>query len=538
MTAASETSLREEIIRLRREAHRYRQLHRRDLRQISQLHKIIEALKAKVAELARRFFGRKSEKFNPEQPKGTQNTGAERKRGQAKGRPGHGRKARPDLPRQTQLVSWPGGAPCCEQCGLPYVHNGTARSYEEIVWEVRIFKRVLRRQCYEQACSCPTPGLPVRVSAPAPARLIPRGLLSVESMVEVLLRKFDLWMPLERTVREWRELGVPISAGTWCGVFQRLVPLLVALAEAIQSAAQKERQFLMDETGWMVFVEVEGKDSHRWWLWVAVTPKAKVYILAPSRGAEVPKKFFGYEPGSCLVERPFLMADRWPSYKVLVDWLRLAFCWAHVRRDFLDGQAGAQAEQIRWAEGWIEKIAELYQLNEKRLELGRDQKGTPLPPPFIRMDPVRIAVTEYRQAQHALEKAVETMRECWEGELADPKLPARRCKILTSLKEHWPGLTYFVRYPEIPMDNNGSERAIRSGVIGRNNFYGSGSLWSGQLMAATMTILQTARMHGVPLRAYLTDYLQACAQNGRKPPPDLEQWLPWNYRSAQKAQGP
>jgi transposase len=87
------------------------------------------------------------------------------------------------------------------------------------------------------------------------------------------------------------------------------------------------------------------------------------------------------------------------------------------------------------------------------------------------------------------------------------------------------------------MDNNGSERAIRSGVIGRNNFYGSGSLWSGQLMAATMTILQTARMQGVALRPYLSDYLRACAQNGRKPPQDLEQWLPWNYRS-EKAQGP
>ena len=538
MTASCETSLGEEVIRLRREAHRYRQLHRRDLRQISQLKKVIQALKEKVAELARRCFGRKSEKFKAEQPGRAQNTSAERKRGQAKGHPGHGRKARPDLPRQTQLLSWPGGTPCCEQCGLPYAHNGTARSYQEIVWEVRIFKRVLRRQCYQQACSCPKPGLPVRVSAPAPAQLIPGGLLSLESIVEVLLRKFDLWMPLERTIREWRELGVPISAGTWCGVFQKLVSLLVALAQAIESAAQQERQFLMDETSWMVFVEVEGKDSHRWWLWVAVSPKAKVYILAPSRGAEVPKKFFGYEPGSCLLKRPFLMVDRWPSYKVLGDWLCLAFCWAHVRRDFLDGQAGANAEQIRWAEGWIEPIAELYQLNQKRLDLGRDLQATPLPPPFTRMDPVRMTSAEYQQAQQALERAIAAMKQRWEQELARPKLPTRRRKILVRLKEHWPGLTCFVRSPEIPMDNNGSERAIRSGVIGRNNFYGSGSLWSGQLMAATMTILQTARMQGVALRPYLTDYLRACAQNGRKPPQDLEQWLPWNYRCCEKAQGP
>lgn len=538
MTASSETDLREEVIRLRREAHRNLQLHRRDIAKIRRLRSIIEALKEKVAELTRRIFGHGSEKCRrPEQPEGAQDKSPGRGRGQGKGQPGHGRKRRPDLPRQIQLVKWPGGNPCCGQCGRPYVQNGTARSHEEIVWEVHVCKRVVRRQCYEQTCSCPKPGLPVRVSAPAPARLIPRGLLSVESIVEVLLRKFDLWIPLERTIREWRELGVPISAGTWCGVFERLVPFLVPLAEAIQSAAQQERQFLMDETSWMVFVEVEGKDSHRWWLWVAVTPKAKVYILAPSRGAEVPKKFLGYQPGSCLVDRPFLMVDRWPSYKVLSDWLLLAFCWAHVRRDFLDGQAGAKAEQIRWVQTWIGAIAELYQLNEKRLELGRDGKGMPLPPPFHRMDPVRMASAQYQQAQQALERALEAMKQRCQQELADPKLPARRHKILTRLKEHWQGLTYFVSYPEIPMDNNGSERAIRSAVIGRNNFYGSSSLWSGQLMAATMTILQTARMHGVSLRGYLTDYLRACAENGRQPPQDLERWLPWNY-STQKAPGP
>ncbi|HWT82595.1 MAG TPA: IS66 family transposase, partial [Candidatus Methylomirabilis sp.] len=340
------------------------------------------------------------------------------------------------------------------------------------------------------------PGLPKRVAAPVPPRLIPRGLLSLESIVEGLLRKFDLWIPMERTIREWRELGVDISSGTWCGIWEVLVPFMVALAAAIRAVAQQERQFLMDETRWEVFVLVEGKGSHRWWLWVIVTPQAKIYILAPSRGADVPKEFFGYQPGSCAVQRPFLMADRWPSYKVLIDWLILAFCWSHVRRDFLEGQMAANQEQIQWAQGWIDRIAQLYHLNEKRLALGRERQDTPLPAPFIRMDSVRMGQPDYLQAQQELQAAVLAMKQQWEQELADPKLPIRRRKILASLEEHWQGLTYFVQYPEIPMDNNGSERAIRSAVIGRNNFYGSGSVWSGQLMAAMMTILQTGRMHG------------------------------------------
>jgi transposase len=530
--------LRQENILLRQQAHSYRELHRRALGRIEQLEAENQALKEKNGELNRRLFGRKSEKFTAQQVAGKEKAPASRGRGQAKGSRGHGRKARPGLPEEEQVVKWPGEGPRCGQCGLPYWADGTAASHKEIVVEVKAHKRVIRRQCYKQACSCHNPGLPKRVVAPAPARLIPRGLLSVESIVEGLLRKFDLWIPLERTVREWGELGVHIGPGTWCGIWQLLVPLFVALAEAIRVAAQQERQFLMDETRWEVFVVVEGKGSHRWWLWVVVTPKAKIYILAPSRGADVPKEFFGYQPGSCAVERPFLMADRWSSYKVLIDWLILAFCWSHVRRDFLEGQAAAQEEQIQWAQRWIDRIAQLYQLNQKRLELGRDLQGTPLPAPFIRMDPARMVQPAYLQAQQELEAAVAAFKQQWEQELADPKLPVRRRKILASLKEHWQGLTYFVQYPEIPMDNNGSERAIRSAVIGRNNFYGSGSLWSGQLMAAMMTILQTGRMHGVELRAYLIDYLQACAENGRKAPEDLEPWLPWNYRSRPTAQGP
>jgi transposase len=33
----------------------------------------------------------------------------------------------------------------------------------------------------------------------------------------------------------------------------------------------------------------------------------------------------------------------------------------------------------------------------------------------------------------------------------------------------------------VPMDNNTAERDARLAVVGRKNFYGSGSLWSGQL---------------------------------------------------------
>ena len=43
------------------------------------------------------------------------------------------------------------------------------------------------------------------------------------------------------------------------------------------------------------------------------------------------------------------------------------------------------------------------------------------------------------------------------------------------MKNHWSGLTVFVDHPWVPMDNNVAERAARLPVVGRKNFYGSGS---------------------------------------------------------------
>jgi transposase len=114
-------------------------------------------------------------------------------------------------------------------------------------------------------------------------------------------------------------------------------------------------------------------------------------------------------------------------------------------------------------------------------------------------------------------------------ELAQSNLGRLRRKVLASLQTHWPGLTLFASSPQIPMDNNGAERAIRPGTIGRKNYYGSASKWSAQLLAMMLTLLQTLGLHKINPRSYLKAYLEACARNGSKAPEPLEPWLPWNF---------
>ena len=64
-------------------------------------------------------------------------------------------------------------------------------------------------------------------------------------------------------------------------------------------------------------------------------------------------------------------------------------------------------------------------------------------------------------------------------------------KVLSSLHHHGDGLTVCVTRPEVAMDNKTAERIVRNPVVGRKNYYGSGSVWSAHVAAMMFSVLQT-----------------------------------------------
>ena len=72
--------------------------------------------------------------------------------------------------------------------------------------------------------------------------------------------------------------------------------------------------------------------------------------------------------------------------------------------------------------------------------------------------------------------------------------------------------------PQLPLDNNTAERALRNSVIGRKNFYGSGARWAADLAADVWTITATAARNGLEPLPLLEGYLTACAQAAPRPP--------------------
>ena len=186
----------------------------------------------------------------------------------------------------------------------------------------------------------------------------------------------------------------------------------------------------------------------------------------------------------------------------------LAFCWAHVRRDFV--RVGKGYPELKdWALAWLLRIRELYCLNRERL---RHAPGT----------------SERTAAESTLRQQVATMAAQRDSELAVKTLREPCRKVLESLTEHWDGLTLFVNDSRIPMDNNYGDRLICGPAVGRKNYYGSGAEWSGRLAMMLFSIFATLSLWKINPRSWLNWYFEACANSGGKAPVDVAEFLPWN----------
>ena len=323
--------------------------------------------------------------------------------------------------------------------------------------------------------------------------------------MNVLLDKFLYGRPSYRLVRDLADHGVGLSMGTLTGGLRAIAPLFAPLNAALLQRLRGEEHWHVDETRWEVFVELEGKSGHRCYLWVFQCAGVSYYVLDESRSAAVPEAVLAG------VKRGHISCDRHGAYKKfarLHPRMRLSFCWAHQRRDLLN-LANDYPELAPWALQWVHCIAELFVVHAQRHE--RWAGGL-----------------EHGELDRRLRARVQQMAEQRDAALGDPTLPAPAAKVLNSMRQHWAGLTAFLKQPALPLDNNAAERALRPAVVGRKNFYGSGSQWSGQLAATMFSVFMTMRLWQINPRTWLSAYLHACAEHGNQPPPQLSEFLPWS----------
>jgi transposase len=527
------TTPNNEMIRLRQEAGKFRSLHERAKKRlddqrakhretIAELkagHKAREeALKKKVLELKLTVkklqdlhlgtFSEASRSFSSDLGAGGTKRKRKRPRGQQPGRKGHGRRQHTELPCEEEMRELSEDERKCPACGLPYQACGLENVSEEVEFEVRLHRRRKRRPQYRPSCSCG--GIPALVSAPVPPRAFTRSGYSDNFWAEILLLKYEYQMPLQRVVSLLEGHGLhDVAPGTLCGGIERASKMLTPWHDAVVGHNKAAPLRHMDETGLKVFVEMEGGKSRLWCLWQSSTEDSCVFSLSPRHNADIPEAYLEDSP-----EEGVVCVDRHKAYSNLKQ--TLAYCWAHVRRDFVK-LGRCERRSLGWAVGWIKRIKHLYRLNRARIAAKDSPEAFP-------------------KAHAVLQKAIGEVGRQWMEELDRPPnwTTVNRRKVLESMQRHWEGLTVFLRDPDIPMDNNFAERLFRPVANFRKASYGVHSKKFGEITALLLTVFATLRLNGIAPRAFLAEYFAAVAASGGLDAGSVGEFLPWNLSGERK----
>jgi len=444
------------------------------------------------------------------------------KRGAKNGHKGHGRKIPDNLPVKEEIIDLPEDKKCCEICGKPLKDTGLYEVSSEISVKKVYYIKKKKRKIYKKTCDCDK--CHTLMKAPQSPKLIPKGKFSIEFWVELLINKYMNHLPVTRQISDMKSYGIEVSSGTITGGLQFIYSnYVIALYNALIIELRKTKHLHADETGYYIFQEVEGKKNYNWYMWGFVCKSVILFVLDPTRSAKVLyqtlfnmtpddiEKLTKNKPVDANNSEPVYIvnADKYSSYKALQNQglIVIAYCWAHQKREFEDALTKyPQDQELKpWVEIWITKISLLYDVNDERIKHTKDSYD------FNQYHNKLIDILDW------MEKEIEKQQYTHPAQI----------EIMTSMKQHWSGLTLFVQHPEIPMDNNPCERALRPIVLGINNYWGNCSIWGGQLLAAMHSIIQTCLLHRISPRSYLIYYFEECTKrNSAHDENEIDLFLP------------
>jgi len=366
----------------------------------------------------------------------------------------------------------------CAKCGAERPVIGYETREELACEPAKFWIRVIQREKRGSHCE-EEQGV---ATAAAPAQIVPKGKLSNEFIVEVLVRKYQLHLPVYRQCAALSEdYGIDLSRKTLNDGILAAGSLLQAIVRAQRLELLAGQYIQADETTMPCQTGEKTGRNHRAFVWEFSRPGGVViFEFQMGRGRDGPREFLKGFRGK-------LQSDGYKVYDDLGEGIVYVGCAAHIRRGFVDAAKVKPLDPVppeiiaRFGELYaVEKEARQGQFSpEARLAL-RQAKSVPV------MAALKTRLIEIRQQ-------------------IDPgsKL-AQACDY--ALKQ-WSRLEEYLRDGQIEIDNNWCEGAIRPLALGRKNWLHVGSAEAGPKIAAIASIVETCRRLDINLRDYLKDVL-------------------------------
>lgn len=392
----------------------------------------------------------------------------------------------------------------CGKCGADKLADGRAAEPIEEWDYVRAHLR--RRVTTPVACTCETCGAETPAPPPPPMPF-DRAACTFALMAWLCFAKCGLFLPLDRMCHDFEAQGARIPSATLTRWWQRGADLLLPVAASVRASLLADSHVRMDGTGLLVtFPREKGepkkgparpgdtdangyllrKEPLNGQILVFGNDEHAVFWYTPTREGHHILDFFTVgqdEDGQPIRWRGTITADALSAYDCLFEGGgRIETgCNAHAFRKFRDEADKAPLIASRA----LAFIGKLFQIEATARKNGL----------------VGVALLAHRQ-QHARPVAIEFRK--WLGEHIDDLLltnPVR--KAMQYYLNHWAALTRFLDDPDVLLDNNWSERALRKVALLRNNSMFAGGEDGAVRLCTLFTLIQTCRLIKVDAYEYL-----------------------------------
>ena len=434
----------------------------------------IAALEKSLAKLTKEIFGPSTE----QRPAGATADGDDKDdkddkskdEKKKKKRSGHGPTEQPKLPIVDVVHTLDDADKTCPKCGggLHEMKDQFEEAGEIDVIPMRFVYKNHKRQKY--VCGC---GGCVD-TAIGPDKLVAGGRYSVDFAIYVAIAKYTDHLPLERLVRMMARDGLVVTSATLWDQIERLVRLVESAMPRLLAHVLSHGVVGADETTWEMFDKKPGQGKS-WYVWIFRVDSAVYYTMRDGRSHTKVETLVASFAG-------VLMCDGYSGYVSLstkYPRVILAHCWAHVRREFIDI---AISFPVLCGEV-LDLIGKLYGIEKAcRAPEGED-----------------LSEARDTKSREVIDQIV-----AWVYKAIPKCLPESGLhKAIGYMLNMWPGLVLFLDDPNIPLDNNGTERAARGPVLGRKNHYGSRSLRGTEVAATLYSLVESAKLNAVEPRLYL-----------------------------------
>ena len=478
----------------------------------------ISALKQQLDWFKRQLFGRKSEKriiehpdqldlsallgetSPPAEPEPTEKITYTRRRPKQRSEDDvtdAGLRFGPDVPIEVIELS------------APQLEGPEADQYEVI--DHKISRRLAQRPGSYVVLEYRRPVLRHKPSAsllevPAPSAVFEGSLADVSLLAGILVDKFCYHLPLYRQHQRLKDAGITLSRATLTNYVQRSIALLEPIDDAQWRHLLQSRVLAMDETPIKAGRKKKGTMPSTWYWPIYGEDDEICFTWSTRRGsAHIAQQLEGFE--GVLLSDGYAAYDRYAKNKPQIT---QAQCWAHTRRYFDRAHTSDPA-----ADEALALIGGLYQIEQQIREKALEGQ----------------AKLEYR-SRYALPIADTFFGWCHKQrqrmDLVNSDLLA---KALVYAENHQEQLKVYLGDPEVPIDTNHLERALRVIPMGRKNWLFCWSEVGAKHVGIIQSLLTTCRLHQVDPYTYLVDVLQRITLH---PARDVEALTPrvWKERFA------